>query len=166
MSDLPPLTPGKIFPEIPPGKIEAIGYRGTVYFAWLEALAAWRTLFPRLYRLAIAVRRHEGWSKGSRSWRNNNPGNLRSSFIQEGITDNFAMFLNEHQGMCALLFDLYSKCTGKTSTGLGPGSTLLQLFTVYAPPGDNNDSAQYAEVVATELGVTASTKLETFLESF
>ena len=132
--------------------------------AWIQTEAAYRTIYPRLYLLAIAIRRHEGWYPKSKSWRNKNPGNLRSSPFQALAKEGYAVFETEHQGMAALLWDLEAKCTGRTGTPLGPKSSLADLFHVYAPSGDDNDPDSYAEAVAAELGVSADYKLGLFLE--
>ncbi len=131
---------------------------------WVQVLAAWRAVTPQLYRLAAAIKRYEGWKPGSRSWRNRNPGNLRSSPYEVMKVDGFSSFSSDHQGMVALMWDLYAKCNGRTSTRLGPKSTLEDLFAIYAPSGDDNNPDEYAEAVAGELGISVLTKLEKFLE--
>jgi hypothetical protein len=135
-------------------------------FAWLRVEASYRTLYPQLYRLAVAIRRHEGWHPKSLSWRNKNPGNLRASPFMATNDGGFAVFESAHQGMVALLWDLEAKCSGRTATRLDGKSTLVDLFEVYAPSGDDNDPAAYADAVAGELSVGTDYKLERFLETY
>lgn len=130
----------------------------------LRDVAALKTVYPKLYLLALAIRKHEGWTPGSRSWRQNNPGNLRWSAYQKDTKDDFAVFNDENEGMVGLLFDLYCKCSGRTRTGLGPDSTLEKLIYVWAPPADNNNSAAYVKAVSDRIGVRPDTKLSYFLE--
>lgn len=102
-----------------------------------------------LEAVADAIMLREGWLPGSRSNRNRNPGNLRAGSGQIGNdTDGYAIFPSFVAGYTALLTDLAAKFTGYSKTGLGPASTLLQLFEVYAPAADHNDPLRYAEYVA------------------
>ena len=105
----------------------------------------------------------EGWTPGSRSWRNNNPGNLRWSKFQKGQRDGFAYFESFAAGWLALWFDLFCKCQGKTSTGLTGESNLFQLFDKWAPASDGNDPTKYALTVAVRLGVSPFEKLKWFI---
>lgn len=86
--------------------------------------------------------------------RNLNPGNLK-----DPSTGSFRTFGSHQEGYAALLNDLQSKMTGTTSTGLGPSSTLADFSKTYAPPSDNNDSAQYAANLANTLGVRPDAQL-------
>lgn len=86
--------------------------------------------------------------------RNNNPGDLR-----DPSTGSFRQFGDPKEGYAALLNDLHSKQTGTTTTGLGPASTLADFAKVYAPPGDNNNSAKYAADLANQIGVAPDSKL-------
>jgi len=105
----------------------------------------------------------EGWFKGSRSWRNNNPGNLRRGKFQSGQRDGFAYFRFYIIGFFALYWDLRQKAKGNTVTNLTGDSTLLELFEVYAPADDGNNPQGYAEAVARRLQIPTSTKLSWFL---
>lgn len=86
--------------------------------------------------------------------RNNNPGNIRDI-----STGSFRKFNTPQEGYAALLNDLKAKQTGTTSTGVGPHSTLADFAKVYAPPGDNNNSAQYTANLANHMGVRPDAKL-------
>lgn len=106
--------------------------------------------------LADSIMRFEGWSapgstlggvKGTTSWRNRNPGNLRSSSLQTGTDDKgYAVFMSLTIGWGALIRDLQSKFNG--SHNLTPQSTLHDLISIYAPSLDNNDPTQYSRQIA------------------
>lgn len=102
--------------------------------------------------LADAIQHYEGWNATSRSYRNRNPGNLRASHPTERVDkDGYRVFLYLEDGYAALWSDLWHKITGKNSHGLNAGSSLLQLFSVYAPAGDRNAPVAYAAFAATWL---------------
>lgn len=86
--------------------------------------------------------------------RNNNPGNLKYG-------GKFAQFESPSAGWDALANDLYGKMTGNTQTRLTPKSTLLDLFSVWAPASDNNNPTQYAQFIAREVGVSPYTSIGT-----
>jgi hypothetical protein len=116
---------------------------------------------------ADAIMHFEGWSVGNASYRNRNPGNLRSASTATGQDSRgFAVFPSLVDGYKALLADLAAKFTGHTRTGLGPSSTILEFFRVYAPAADSNYPEKYADFVAHWLTVAlqrpipSSTKLE------
>lgn len=83
----------------------------------------------------------------------NNPGNLK------GNNDSFQSFNSPQEGYSALLNDLYAKQTGNTKTGLNGSSTLADFAKVYAPPGDNNNSAKYTADLANQMGVAPDAPL-------
>ena len=128
--------------------------------------------------MADCIMRFEGWAasgstfggvKGSTSWRNRNPGNLRDSFSKIGMDDKgYAIFMDLAHGWSALLADLEAKFKG--SHGLTPASTLHDLFSIYAPPTDNNDPQQYSRTIALWLSkiynaqVTPDWKLQDILQ--
>lgn len=112
--------------------------------------------------LARAIQHHEGWippstgyPKGSRAFRNNNPGNLRYAG-QPGATgrdsSGFAIFPDYPTGWDALLRDLRAKL------GRNPSLTIRSLLNVYAPPSEN-DTGAYINAVADELGMSADAPL-------
>ena len=115
---------------------------------------------------ADAIMHFEGWSVGSVSYRNRNPGNLRASHAAIGEDEGYAVFGSFIDGYSALVADLAAKFSGRTSTGLGPTSTVLQFFRAYAPTADSNYPDQYAAFVAHWLTVglrrvvTVNTRLE------
>lgn len=101
-----------------------------------------------LISLAKAMAEHEGWTpddlntpnqnEETLAVRNNNPGNLTYSPFAIGKKGRFAYFYNEEVGFMALLWDLFQKCSGRSSTRLHGNSTLEELIKVYAPPIENN----------------------------
>jgi len=126
----------------------------------------------KLERLAYGIAEVEGFYSsfnpkypgGSRAYRNHNPGNLRSSPFQVGTLDAFAVFKSDEIGFFALKWDLLNKALGKTTTGLGPNSTLTDLIKKWAPVSDNNDPAGYLQKLVGFSGLPASTKLKELLE--
>lgn len=136
----------------------------------------------RLDRLAEAIMWREGWKPGTRAYRNCNPGNLRWSKFECSHEDDpkygrYSIFPTFATGWDALVFDLKSKCFGRTvgwfdrdgdgvkddGEGLGPTSTLLELIHVYAPHGDSNNPSAYLLDVCERAGLSPSDKLSSFV---
>lgn len=109
--------------------------------------------------MADAIQTFEGWFPGSHSYRNNNPGNLKFTTWTQGQgatgqdSSGFAVFPNYETGRTALTALLMLRVRQH------PEWTILDLFNSYAPPSDNNPTAQYAATVAKNAGVTVDTKL-------
>lgn len=80
--------------------------------------------------------------------RSNNPGDLK-----DPSTGEFRQFGDPKEGYGALLNDLQHKIT------TNPEWNLADFSNVYAPPTDNNDSAQYAANLANQLKVSPDTKI-------
>lgn len=125
-------------------------------------------LNPKVERLMMAISEHEGWIppsekngyKASRSYRNHNPGNLRSSPFSHSIDGGYAVFANDFVGFNALQWDLLQKARGNTVTGLNGKSTLRELIYKWAPPTDSNDTEAYIRSVVRATGLSESTSLE------
>jgi hypothetical protein len=125
-----------------------------------------------LERLAMAMIEHEGWippsganfKEGSRSFRNHNPGNLRSSPFQFTTKDGFAVFKTDIEGWNAMIWDLKQKATGNTSTGLNGESTLFDLIHVWAPAEDNNNPVSYLNHICGMTGFSKDMKLKELLK--
>lgn len=129
----------------------------------IAAAAGMRTLYPRLYSLALAIQEFEGYAPGTRAHVNKNPGNLRFSPYQKGTREGYSEFETYFDGLFALLFDLWLKCDGRSRTGLTPESSVFDLIQAWAPAADGNEPEDYAEFVVMRLGVTTDTKLLWFL---
>lgn len=81
----------------------------------------------------------------TRGFRNNNPGNLRYGVPWVGVVgqdaDGYAIFDKLEHGIRAMGVDLLTK--------IGRGvNTLAAIITVYAPPSDNNPTAEYIDRVS------------------
>ena len=88
---------------------------------------------------------------------NNNPGDLREAGQANSSTGagGFAAFPNPQDGYGALLNQLQTDITKN------PNWTLADFANSYAPPSDNNDSAQYAANLANQLGVPPNATIST-----
>jgi hypothetical protein len=64
------------------------------------------------------------------------------------MKDGYGVYASLIEGYGALLHELTAKFTGSNTHGIGPNSTLLDLFNVYAPPSDNNPTNAYCQFVA------------------
>lgn len=106
---------------------------------------------------ASAIQHHEGWYPGSRSYRHNNPGNLRR-WKDAKVVENFAYFDSFQEGWNALLGQIRIAVTGE-SAHYHPRMNIQEFFEVYAPSGDNNDPHAYARAVAKKLGVSTNYKI-------
>lgn len=108
-------------------------------------------------RMAMAIREFEGWYPGSRSWRNNNPGNLKFAGQAGAVaTDDqgHAIFDSQASGWAALIHQLTLAFSGQSHV-YGPGDTLYSFFGKYA----EGNRVQYAEFVAARLGVAPDATL-------
>jgi hypothetical protein len=107
--------------------------------------------------MAQAIQSFEGWSAGSRSFRNNNPGNLKFA-SQAGATEGengFAVFNSYTAGYQALV-NLITSAFNGSSYYYRPDMSLYDFFSVYS----EDNSVPYAEFVASQLGVSPDTKLQ------
>lgn len=98
--------------------------------------------------MAQAIKQFEGWAPGSRSYRNNNPGNLR--YPEPGASgaddSGFAVFPSADAGWKALLDYIMRRVQGIGF--MGPQTSIAQFFQIYAPTSDGNAPTQYAQFVA------------------
>ena len=114
-----------------------------------------------LNTMCLAIQRHEGWfapstkyPRGSRSYQNLNPGNLRAAPNQAGTRGGFAYFHSYTEGFAALKALIVKAASGK-SKYYRSNMTLIEFFNVYAPASDNNSPNAYAHAVAASMGVNA-----------
>lgn len=97
------------------------------------------------------------------SYRNHNPGNLRSSIFQIGVRDGFAVFFNDQTGMFAMQHDIINKALGKNNLGLNGNSTISDLIRVWT--ADNEEiEKKYIDYVCLKTGLTPETKLEKLIK--
>jgi len=118
-----------------------------------------------------AIQAREGWagpgtkmggSRGTPSFRNNNPGNIRKPYSNKVIgydASNFAIFPDYATGYMELRRFLQNAATG-VSKIYRPSMTLYQFYAKYAPKEDNNDPVSYAEEVAKKIGVSPMTLIQ------
>lgn len=105
--------------------------------------------------LCEAIKEYEGWFPGSRSFRNNNPGNCKYSSVgylpKYGVVrkdeKNFAIFQDYETGW------LYLQNLIKGKIEKHPEWSLVTFFKEYAPAVDDNDPVRYASWVAQKLSV-------------
>ena len=93
---------------------------------------------------ASAIQHFEGWFPGSRSYRDNNPGNLEEEGTagRDGVYAKFATFADGYNRLCA---DIEAKIEEH------PHFTLLEVMNIYAPSADHNNPSAYAAYVAARL---------------
>jgi len=119
--------------------------------------------------MCLAIQKHEGWFPGSRSQKNNNPGNCKFSTI--GYLPIYEPVKKEPNGPFAIFKDyktgfLYLKNLVLHKARKNPDRNLYAFFSEYAPNEDDNDSRHYAEVVAKAMNVSPSTwKIRNLLEA-
>ncbi len=105
------------------------------------------------------------YPKGTRAWKNKNPGNLR--FIGQKLAighddKNFCIFKTYQDGYDTLKAMLVRASSGGSQT-YNPNMTLYQFFAKYAPSSDGNYPKHYAEVVAKRIGVSASVQIKNLI---
>lgn len=132
-----------------------------------------KSMTKKIENLARAIVEFEGWLPGrytprvseaaSVSYRNHNPGNLRTSPFSLGERDEFAYFLNDDVGFFALMWDLWKKAKGETSTVLNGEASLALLIEVYS-----NETGEilenYIRFAIQKTGMTRDTKLKELLK--
>jgi hypothetical protein len=97
------------------------------------------------------------------SYRNHNPGNMRSSIFALGVRDGFAYFFNDSTGFFAMRYDIVMKAQGKTSTGLTGESTLQDLIKVWSA-GDPVGVHNYTEFVCLRTGFAPDMKIKELIK--
>jgi len=126
----------------------------------------------KLERLILAMAEAEGWQspvhdpaqKGSQSWRNKNPLNLRTSPFEIGNADGFSVFNTDADGFAAARWDILQKSKGNTVTNLTGESTIKELLWIWAPESDRNNPAVYATKICYMSGLLPQTKLKELLD--
>ena len=106
--------------------------------------------------------RQASYPTGSRSYRNNNPGNIKYGRVRASLRrqrpgrKGFARFESYLDGFNALKALIVGAATGKGSID-DPAMTLEQFFSKYALSSDDNDPSAYAKTIARKLGVDCKT---------
>lgn len=108
--------------------------------------------FPvNMIAAADGISEAEGWSPagkvdtvgGSRSYRNHNPGNIRSSEFQTGTdADGFAIFPTDEVGLYAM-FRLLTLYVEGAITGFQKGGSLFELLQIWTAEKDQAVLEQY-----------------------
>ena len=112
----------------------------------------------RIKDWAEAIKKMEGWFTGSRSYRNNNPGNIRN---KDG---DYLVFNTPQDGFDYFCDYLTRACEGKHEAyPMGGETTLLGFMEIYAPADDQNDPDTYAHFIALRLGVEKTIKIKELL---
>lgn len=118
-----------------------------------------------LNKWADAIQWYEGWYAGSRSYRNNNPGNIRYIGQKRATgkdSAGFCIFANYQDGRQELVDLLVRASSGKSSI-YNPEMTLLEFYQKYAPSSDGNYPQTYAKAVAKRMGVSVDIKIKNIL---
>jgi hypothetical protein len=122
----------------------------------------------KIEQWADAIQEFEGWRPGSRSFRNNNPGNLMWAHQANSLGPDlagYATFEIYDLGRKALIDLLTRAATGISRMYRADGS-LYDFFAIYAPAtADHNHPARYAQFVAGKLGVPASAAINTLVQN-
>lgn len=114
----------------------------------------------------------EGWHAGptimnpgqraSLTWRNHNPGALRTSPFALGQRDGFAFFNDDDTGFFAMVWDLWMKSNGRTRTGLTGESTLRDLIRVYVAEPEPVVT-NYVNFIQSRTGISPNTLLKNLI---
>ena len=134
----------------------------------IDLLAQALTSFmpPKIVKLSQLIAQYEGFSPGTRAFRNNNPGNCK--FSQKGYRaiygkvtqdkDGFAIFPTASLGWLYLQNMLLNWAKDERKEW-----TIKQLIEVYAPALDDNDPIAYSKYLVTHLGVDSGTTLKALI---
>lgn len=125
---------------------------------------------PTVAMFCDAIKEHEGWYPGSRSFRNNNPGNIEFLNQPNAVLEypgsngkaRFAKFNTYQDGLDCLISLITRACQGKIRA-YNPNMTFVEFFGVYAPSSDGNSPRLYAQFVAQKCGCPMDTKMKELL---
>ena len=132
--------------------------------------------YPKIILWALAGQQYEGWHppclanlwQASRSYRNNNPGNLKSGLYTADLgavkmdANGFLIFPSFVAGFTALCIFLINACQDKYPYYSGDGS-LVNFYETYNPVNDGGQPFKYASTVANFMGVSATEPIKNFL---
>lgn len=155
--------------------IGAVGRVGPKTRAKLNTLCQKKNevALSKLDAWALAIQKHEGYfapgqnskyPKGTLSWQNKNPGNIRYAGLFASLAIgkhplNFCIFETYEKGLDALKLLLKRAGTGQSSV-YDPEGDLYAFYERYAPSTDRNNPKAYAEAVAKSIGVPPTTKIK------
>lgn len=123
---------------------------------------------------ADAAQEFEGWAPGSRSYRNNNPGNIKYSGVFKTMaigedrgaipvgSPGFCIFKDYTSGRAALETLFKNACSGKSDL-YKPQMSLIDFYRTYAPASDNNLPDRYAGFVAAKIGISTDTQIKNLI---
>ncbi len=117
----------------------------------------------KIFKMAYAISIAEGWYfdrmenanfLGSQSYRNHNPGNLRSSTYQVGIDSGFAVFENDQVGFYAIVHQLWLYASGNSKFAK-PNDTIEKVMSRYnSLPIATDDFQNYISIIEKIGGVS------------
>ena len=133
-------------------------------------------------KFLLAIKTYEGYYppsfsnlwRGSVSYRNRNPINLRYSYLQAGTRGGFAYFDTYEQGYKAAKhqFTIIANGSSPAYNALGKAKygvnnckdlTLLQTMSIFSPSNDGNHPLTYALYLAKQLNWNLDTKISKLL---
>jgi hypothetical protein len=111
-------------------------------------------------KLARALKQQEGWYDGSRSYRNNNPGNIKSDGPPSHLVgalgldeSGFVVFDTYENGWAALIRQLGLVFSGQ-SNFYSPDDTFYDFISQWAYGDSEEKQNAYAEKLAAKMGVS------------
>ncbi|MEI7425560.1 MAG: hypothetical protein WCK16_01370 [Candidatus Moraniibacteriota bacterium] len=128
----------------------------------------------KIESIATAIKKYEGffppsaqYPKGSKSYRNNNPGNLIFTKYTKSLgaikeSEGFSYFSTYETGWKALRQLLFDAFSGKLIS-YKKEMSLLEFFSKYAFIGVGKMNYPYAQFVSSQTGISIETKIGTLL---
>ena len=128
----------------------------------------------KIFKVAYAITQAEGWTMnrvvaglglGSRSYRQHNPGNLRSSIYQTTQEGGFAVFENDMVGIYAVVYQLTLYAKGG-SANVKPTDTLATAISKYSgttigSPNFNN----YMALIEKMAGISRNDQVQSLFKN-
>lgn len=124
-----------------------------------------RTMLPseNLDKIAHAIKTFEGWHVGSKSFRNNNPGNLIYAGQFKAVDDGtgFAHFATYNDGYNALIRQLKLIVSGQSRI-YRKDMTFLEIFHIWTSDPEPVPT-NYAKKVAASVGASSLDRMVDFV---
>lgn len=127
----------------------------------------------KIFKMAYAITIAEGWYYdrtqnpnflGSISYRNHNPGNLRSSVYQVGTENKFAVFENDLTGFYAIVHQLWLYASGNSKVAK-PTETIEVVMSRYnSLPVNSPDFNNYISIIEKTAGVSRHDLISTLIQ--